>query len=654
MRIRLLWIVGLAFGLWAAVTPQVEMPPPLGPQATLRQLRMTAYPEVEAWVAVQNPEGYFIAGLTADDFTVWEEDQTYPVEQVGVVRPGMQIVIALNPARTFAVRDNQGVSRFDYIYYQMESWLRRAPAQHYDLSLVTSTDLEVRHTDDPRVLLDALTTYREQTAPHFRELEPQIEVLERALRLATEPSPRGHLAREVLFITAPPLPEQVQLLPELAQRAREAGVRVSVWMVGHRDWMEMPQTEALQQFVQATGGYFELFSGQEVLPDLHEFFTNREQVYRLIYATSRKEPGPVNVRIAARTPYGLLTTEGQYEVTLQPPEVRWEHVPQEVVRTAPDPETPRSEWRPTEVRLTISVSFPDETPRDVVKSTLFVDGKPVQTQTQPPFERFLWDLRDYTQDGTHELQVEVEDALGLVGRTPPTEVQIRLVGPTPVARPGRPTPEAIPSEATATPVAATAPPSAQGWPSSVVIAVGAAGLVLLAALGWGLWRYRPTWPKAWLQELRLPWAKKAPTGSETRVWAVLEPLPPLQPGWPVGPRIELRSAELILGADPAIANVVLNDPSVSPRHARLWRDAQGRVFLADLQSVAGTWVNYTPITTQGVALEEDDIVYIGRFGFRVRLGPDLTADAVPPSAEPRPGIPEPGPTVSDAAAREEA
>ncbi len=630
---RLLWLVGIAVTLVAAAPQQEAMPPPLGPQAILRHLTMTAYPEVEAWLALQGPEGYFIGGVTADDIRITEEGQPRAVEALDIRRPGMLMVFAINPARSFAVRDAQGVSRFDYIYYQFQTWLQRAPAQHYDMSLVTRTGVSLRHTDDPGTLLDAIEAFREEATPNFRQMEPDLAVLTRALALAMEPTALGQVAREVLFITAPITLEQADQLPGLARQAREAGVRVSVWLVGHRDWAEMPQTDALVGLARATGGHFVLFSGQEVLPDLHEFFTNREQVYRLVYRTARTQPGPVTVTIEAPTAYGVLTAQGTYDITLEPPAVQWRQVPQTIVRIPPRPDAPRSEWRPTEQRLTIAIDFPDGTPRDIVRTTLYVDGEAVQTQTQPPFERFLWDLRAYTDDGTHQIQVEAEDALGLTGRTPPVTVSVRLVAPTPIALPGQPTR----TTGTATPdaTAGTTPAPAsrpEAW-SAVTWAVGLAGLALLGALGWGLWRYRPAVPGGdWLARLRtrVPWGRPRETDEVAPVWAVLEPLPPLQPGWPTGPRIVLRSAELILGADPAVANVILADPSVSPRHARLWRDARGRVFLADLQSVAGTWVNYTPITTQGLALEEDDIVYIGRFGFRVHLGPPEAPPSAPP------------------------
>ena len=41
--------------------------------------------------------------------------------------------------------------------------------------------------------------------------------------------------------------------------------------------------------------------------------------------------------------------------------------------------------------------------------------------------------------------------------------------------------------------------------------------------------------------------------------------------------------------------------------------------MADAGSVAGVWVNYTPISQSGARLEHGDLVHIGRIGFRFTL-----------------------------------
>jgi predicted component of type VI protein secretion system len=61
--------------------------------------------------------------------------------------------------------------------------------------------------------------------------------------------------------------------------------------------------------------------------------------------------------------------------------------------------------------------------------------------------------------------------------------------------------------------------------------------------------------------------------------------------------------------------LVLDDASVEALHARLQRE-NNSFRLADSSSVAGTWVNYTPVPQDGMILENGDIIHIGRIGFR--------------------------------------
>jgi pSer/pThr/pTyr-binding forkhead associated (FHA) protein len=82
------------------------------------------------------------------------------------------------------------------------------------------------------------------------------------------------------------------------------------------------------------------------------------------------------------------------------------------------------------------------------------------------------------------------------------------------------------------------------------------------------------------------------------------------------PFISLDEDDITLGSDRRQAQIWLDSPSIDPLHARITLDAEGAVFLSDLGSVAGTWVNYTPISSTGVRLEDGDLVRIGKMSFR--------------------------------------
>jgi hypothetical protein len=43
---------------------------------------------------------------------------------------------------------------------------------------------------------------------------------------------------------------------------------------------------------------------------------------------------------------------------------------------------------------------------------------------------------------------------------------------------------------------------------------------------------------------------------------------------------------------------------------------EGTFLLEDEHSIAGTWINYTPVPQAGVKIEHGDLIHFGRNGFR--------------------------------------
>jgi hypothetical protein len=87
-----------------------------------------------------------------------------------------------------------------------------------------------------------------------------------------------------------------------------------------------------------------------------------------------------------------------------------------------------------------------------------------------------------------------------------------------------------------------------------------------------------------------------------------------------GSPISIGAGEMTFGRDPAQATCVIDAPSVEALHARLRQAEDGSFILSDQDSVAGTWVNYAPISSEGIHLEHGDLVHIGKVGFRFELG----------------------------------
>jgi pSer/pThr/pTyr-binding forkhead associated (FHA) protein len=77
--------------------------------------------------------------------------------------------------------------------------------------------------------------------------------------------------------------------------------------------------------------------------------------------------------------------------------------------------------------------------------------------------------------------------------------------------------------------------------------------------------------------------------------------------------------KLTIGSNATQNLLVIDDSTVEGFHARLERQADGKFRLYDLGSLMGTWVNYTPVSQEGVNVEDGDLIHIGRVGFRFRV-----------------------------------
>ena len=81
-------------------------------------------------------------------------------------------------------------------------------------------------------------------------------------------------------------------------------------------------------------------------------------------------------------------------------------------------------------------------------------------------------------------------------------------------------------------------------------------------------------------------------------------------GKPQGHRFFLTRDEMIIGRDPASADLCLNDDSISRRHAKITRCA-GAILLTDLGSANGTYLNDQRVTGAAMPLAKEDMVRVG-------------------------------------------
>jgi len=70
--------------------------------------------------------------------------------------------------------------------------------------------------------------------------------------------------------------------------------------------------------------------------------------------------------------------------------------------------------------------------------------------------------------------------------------------------------------------------------------------------------------------------------------------------------VNITETEVRIGRSRNNDVVLLRDPEVSKQHCRLWRDARGDVFVQDLASTNGTWLNGETLRPPGSGREPGD------------------------------------------------
>jgi hypothetical protein len=594
--------------------------------ATLTPPNIEDFPQIEVFLDVQDSSGTFIHGLESKDIRLLEDDNPIRIENVFENRSGAQVVFAISPGATFTVRNSQGVSRYNLVVEALSTWAQnRQGSTIDDMSLITNNGTQIIHVADSLKWQQALQNI--DTESETSETTPGIEVLSQAIDLAADPLPRPGMGRSVIFIT-PPLGEQASVaLQNLSARATQQGVQISIWMVAPPAAPVTPAISRMMELVETTGGRFATLTGEENLPDPELSLEPLRNVYHLTYISTIKESGTHQLVAEIQTEDQAITsTPQEFELSVEPPNPAFISPQLEITRTLPEDiqretdveDIPPEEYLPRTKNIQILVDFPDGRIRSLTRTTLYVDGVPADENRAPPFDRFTWDLSEYGESGSHLLQVEAEDVLGLTGKSIETMVQIHLE---------KPTSNVWLALSHHTPTVA-----------ALVVVLAGAVLLLVLILGGRLNPQNFNLPrrlrrnidpvtqpipterkrssrglKKWVN--RLSWPQRR---IEPNALAFLTSLREVN-GKPNPQPIAITSQTVTLGTNPDQATIVLDDPSVDDVHARLTLDEQGNFQLSDMGSIAGTWINYTPVSGEGACLEHGDLIHIGRVGFRFSL-----------------------------------
>ncbi len=650
--IAFILILCLSIKAWA----QDETP---ASSAILSQPDISQFPTIQVFLDARDDQGNFIHNLQPSSIVIFENTVPIPISGLEEIRPGVQAVIVINPGPSFALRNTQAVARYDLLLEALKSWIKsRQGSTIDDWSLLVNDGAQVQHTSDPMAIYEALLNVNVEV----REAIPSLDSAFQAVELAADQPPRLGMGRAVLWITTPLDETYAQSLDNLASRAQELDVGFYVWMVGPDDDSTRLSIERLQTLSQSTQGAFAIFSAEEAHPDPEQYFDPLRETYLVAYPSQIRTSGIHQLQPEVQTEQGtIIGSILDFELSILNPVPAFIQPPTTIERKQPvDPDSAETSatdsallYEPESQSLEILVDFPDGMVRPLQRSALFVDGVLAEEHLKEPFNLFTWDLTAYAESADHGLRVDVLDSFGLTGSSVETRVLVTVEQPVSNLR---------------TFINRNLPILA-----GAVIVLAGAILFLVLILGGKLKPHQPGKTRSTRRQPELlhkdkPAARKPESQpswisriqwphlyTAGRTYAFLTPLEATRPitssitpldAHSSGsfrsqqPPIPINASEVTIGSDPALASLLLTDPSVEGLHARLIRQEDGSFRLLDEGSTAGTWINYKLIPKEGAPLVHGDLVHIGRSGFRfTHRHPDRVRKPV--VAPTLPGIEEP-------------
>ena len=385
------------------------------------------FPKITALVDVFAANGEFMAGLKPSAVTVSEDGQSRPVDTLTETTVPAQIVVGINPGPALGVRDATGVARFSRVVEALGAWANAQPADSQDdLSLVSLSGSLISH-GSARDWFVSLDSFK----PDFRSTTPNLQSLAIALDTVNTPSLLPGMKRAILFIT-PHMddPDIENAIAPFIQQAVDSRVRVFVWFVDAENQLASPSANAFRALAQQTNGSFFAFSGTETFPDPSLYFAPMRNIYSLSYTSAVNESGDHGLGLTVDTPDGQLTAPEQtFSVEVEPPNPMFVSPPLQITRKPPAEDPYAEDLTPSQQEVEIIVEFPDGHPRDLKRTTLYVDGEVVDQNTSEPFEKFVWKLDPYDESGLHEIVAEAEDMLGLSKSSLASPVTLTVVQP---------------------------------------------------------------------------------------------------------------------------------------------------------------------------------------------------------------------------------
>jgi len=623
-RCLIFFIIGLLIGAGSGILPARAQTLPQG-RVEITAISTELFPRVQITFEAFDAQGNFLRELKPEEIQIIEGNEQNdaadfrPVEWLELLQPGLDVIVAINFGPELNTR-YAGVRRYEAVLQRLQEWAGGETTGSDRLSLSTNSGLQLIRSADQQEWLTALENLAQV---NLLNEQAGLTAITRAMDLVTDIS-GGTKPRCVVLLVTPLLPaSNLDGVQNLIDRAGRLNVPIHVWLTTSAPSIAANPAmfDALSQLAGQTGGELSIFTGSESLPELEGYLKSYRYQYRLEYESRLNSSGSHPIALSIRQgEEELRSTSQPVFLNIQPPNPIFLSPQTQVERRFFPPNSRNGDLEPDALTYRVIIEFPDGYPRAIRASRLLVNGELVQENTRPPFDRFTWSVSEIETEQQVEMQVEVQDSLGLTGRSIRMPVRVSVE-----SRPPSPWQAAL-----------------SGNRPLVLGAILLSGLLLGTILIFAGQQNRQQAAAQrrnnrdpLTQPLPPPLQKKRgtinPASMARRLSSARPATVPVSsaPAWllqvsedgmgvvesranPAALNLlPLKRRDNLMGSDPLRSQICIASASVSPVHARIVVNEKGEYWVYDQGSLAGTWVNYVPVTAGGCRLQHGDLIHLG-------------------------------------------
>ncbi len=552
------------------------------------------FPTLSIAFKIFDVTGQPVHQVIPDQISIIENDIELPAEDIKTIRGRVHFILAINADKNLSYRDATGISSYEYLIGTINNWKHPALSDEADSwSFLVNQGKSIAHLGDMEAWHALIKNYQ----PNFRETQKSLNSLQASIDLAKSNPDQIHTDQVLLYITPVPAIEDLEKLANLTQAAIESGLHINVWMVGNQNDVSSPRGQALVNLSRMTGGSFYLFPALQAIPNPQNYLDAYGTYFKASYRTRIIESGTHTSAIQWQTPVqSIASSSTDFQINVLAPKPIFLSPPINIVRSLVT-ET-NSETAPqTDIKiLKMLIEFPDGHPRGIKSLQLYQDGNLVSETTSPPFGSFDWDLSGIIESRLVFLQLRLVDELGLQASS-----------------------VVLPVNVTVTSTVTMQQNTDKSDKLTSLLIFLSAGFVLSGAVvrlvlhhnSKDHTKQKPTSLSSIVPEISE--SQKHHPGEAKLLW-LDDNFTPLEK-----PPVWLGRQTTTIGSDRFSVNIYLNHPSLNEVHAKIEYNPNGSYHLSDLDTVAGTWVNFSPVNREGTALKNLDLIHFGKMAFRFSL-----------------------------------